>query len=101
MACKRIQTTWDHIPTSCKTVIELGAAYGSWIGIHAAAANAYPYFCASTTLTGLLTSPFMVPAPHCRALLWCVNSGAAGIDAMWLTFGTWISAKVFKRIWEK
>jgi hypothetical protein len=101
MASKCLQTAWDSVPSCGKTAIELTAAYGTWVGIHAASANAYPYFCASTTLTGLLTSPFMVAAPHCRALLWCINSGAAGIDAMWLTLGTWLSAKVFRKAWER
>ena len=101
MASKHLQNAWDGIPAGGKTMLELAATYSAWIVIHTASANAYPYFCASTTFKGFITSPFMVPAPHCRALLWCINSGAAGIDAMWLTCGTWLSAKAFKRVWEK
>lgn len=80
---------------------ELALMYGGWIAVHAAAANAYPYFCAHSSVMGLLTSPFYAPAPHCKALLWCVNAGSAGVDAMWITFGTWCSTKVLKKFWER
>lgn len=80
---------------------ELSLLYGGWITVHAGAANAYPYFCAHPSILGLLTSPFYTPAPHCKALLWCVNAGSAGVDAMWLTFGTWFSAKILRKFWEK
>lgn len=83
-----------------RSVLELGGAYVAWIAVHAAAANGYTYLCAPATFTGILTSPFFAPAPHCRALLWATNTGAAGIDAMWISLGTWLSAKMFVKIWK-
>ena len=83
-----------------RTVIELGGAYAAWITVHSAAANGYTYFCAPASFTGIVTSPFLTPAPHCKALLWATNTGAAGIDAMWISLGTWLSAKMFVRVWK-
>ena len=83
-----------------KNAGELAFMYGSWIAVHAAAANAYPYFCAHSSVLGLITSPFYAPAPHCKALLWCVNAGSAGVDAMWVTFGTWCSTKILRKFWN-
>jgi len=79
---------------------EVGGAYLAWIGVHTAAANAYTYFCAPSTLSSVFLTPFVTPAPHCRGLLWAVNTGASGIEAMWVSLGTWLGAKVFVRMWK-
>ena len=91
---------FENVPPAAWAAGEITAAYLAWIVVHTASANAYTHFCAPTTLTSILTTPFVTPAPHCKALLWAVNTGSSGIEAMWVSFGTWLSARVFVKAWK-
>ena len=75
------------------------AGYGVWVVVHSAAAVTYPWLCSGTTVLDVLASPFRTPAPHCRALLWCLNAGATGIDAMWAAGGAWALSRLARMPW--
>lgn len=70
------------------------AIYLVWILIHYISAHLYVQFCTPLSFTGFLMSPFVVSAPHCRALRWSINNGASSIDAMWILLGTWMCSKL-------
>jgi hypothetical protein len=91
---------WTDVVEPMKTGIELSGAYCAWIVTHTLSANAYTRYCAPVTFSGLVASPFLTPAPHCRGLLWLTSAGAASIDAMWVAVSTWCAAKVFRKFWE-
>jgi hypothetical protein len=68
--------------------------YLMWVVLHYLASHLYVYFCAPNTFVGFIYSPFIIAAPHCRALRWVIFNGAISIDNMWLVFGTWICSKL-------
>ena len=65
--------------------------YLMWILIHFITANAYSYFCAYKSITGLFISPFVAVAPHCRAMYWALGQSIDVINNMWIVFGSWLS----------
>lgn len=72
----------------------LGRVYIMWIVIHYAAAHLYTALCAPKGILGFLTSPLLVPAIHCQALLWCLNRGSNTITTMWVIVGTYIASRL-------
>ena len=50
----------------------------------------YIHWCVPATLTGLLMSPFLVPAPHCFGLRWLIYHGGNSIIVMWSIIGIWL-----------
>jgi hypothetical protein len=68
--------------------------YLIWIFIHHISAHIYIYFCTPNTIYGIITSPFMAAAPHCTALRWVMYEGGQMITTMWISFGTYIGAKM-------
>ena len=77
-----------------KNIYQILGIYLFWIFIHYISANIYPYFCASFTFKGLLTSIFMTQTPHCIAIRYLINNGASAITTMWLAMGSWIISKI-------
>lgn len=80
-----------------KTVIFINSVAGLyllWILIHYVSAHLYVYYCAHGSFIGLIMSPILVSAPHCRALRWAIYTGAQSIDAMWIVLGTWVCSKL-------
>lgn len=67
--------------------------YLFWISIHFASSNMYPYFCSNPSLFGFLISPFMVVAPHCKALGWIQTTSTFAIENMWVVLSTWITTQ--------
>ena len=70
------------------------SVYLMWIGIHYASAHIYPYFCADLSVMGVITSPFLVMAPHCKALLWLEQTSTVAIQNMWIILGTWLAGQL-------
>lgn len=69
--------------------------YLFWICLHYISAKMYTYYCVPNFFTGFIISPFLVSAPHCRAIRWVVHNGGNTIDNMWVMLATWICSKVF------
>jgi len=68
--------------------------YLMWILFHYVSTHLYAYFCAPNTFVGFIYSPFIIAAPHCRALRWVIFNGSVSIDNMWIVFGTWLCSKI-------
>jgi hypothetical protein len=69
--------------------------YLLWILIHFCASHLYIYYCVPLTVSGFLVSPFLVSAPHCKALNWAIYNGSNIISYMWIIIGTWVCSKIF------
>ena len=78
--------------------VEIGGIYIAWICIHYIAANAYAEYCTHKSVYGFITSAVLIPAPHCIAFRWAINTGASVIGTMWIILGTWISAKLLYNV---
>ena len=68
--------------------------YFFWIMLHYFSAQMYVYYCAPRGFYGFLISPFLVAAPHCRAIRWIIHNGGNMVDNMWLILGTWLCSKI-------
>jgi hypothetical protein len=68
--------------------------YFVWILMHYFSAQLYVYYCAPVGIYGLIISPFLISAPHCRALRWIIHSGGNMVDNMWIILGTWLCSKM-------
>ena len=68
--------------------------YLFWIMLHYFSAQLYVYYCAPRGFYGFLISPFLVAAPHCRAIRWIIHNGGNMVDNMWLILGTWLCSKI-------
>jgi len=68
--------------------------YLFWIMLHYFSAQMYVYYCAPRGFYGFLISPFLVAAPHCRAIRWIIHNGGNMVDNMWIILGTWLCSKI-------
>jgi len=82
------------LPPTLIIIWKASNIYVFWIGIHFITANMYPYFCADVSLYGVVTSPFLVMAPHCKALLWGQQTSTMAIENMWFVLGTWLCSQM-------
>jgi hypothetical protein len=89
-----MNTFIDSIITTLKWFFEISSLYLLWITIHYIAGILYSEYCTPFTIFGFLASPFLVAAPHCRALRWVINTGGDIIVNMWIIIGTWLGAKL-------
>ena len=62
--------------------------------LHYASAQLYVYYCAPPHTYGLFISPFLVSAPHCKALRWILHNGGNTIDNMWIILASWLCSKI-------
>jgi len=69
---------------------KVSAIYLVWTIIHYSASNFYSKLCNPLTLIGFVSSPFIISAPHCYALRWCIKHGADALISMWIVLGTWL-----------
>ena len=76
------------------TVWKCSSVYIFWITIHYSTAHLYPYFCADISWQGFATSPFLLMAPHCKALSWLQKTSTMAIENMWIVFGTWLCSTI-------
>lgn len=70
------------------------SVYFFWIGVHYLSAHAYPYFCADLSMIGMVSSPFLVVAPHCKALSWLQQTSSLAIHNMWIVLGSWLATQL-------
>jgi hypothetical protein len=68
--------------------------YLFWIMLHYFSTQMYVYYCAPRGLYGFFISPFLVAAPHCRAIRWIIHNGGNMVDNMWIILGTWLCSKI-------
>lgn len=82
------------LPYCSPLTSHLVGVYTLYVAVHFLAPYLYTRFCTPWTLAGFLASPFVAPAPHCRALRWAFFHTATQIDAMWLLAGTWVVSSI-------
>ena len=75
-------------------VWKCSSVYFFWIGVHYLSAHMYPYFCADLSMIGMVSSPFLVMAPHCKALAWLQQTSTLAIHNMWIVLGTWLASQL-------
>ena len=68
--------------------------YLFWIIVHFAVSNLYTYLCTPMSIWGLVWSPFMAVAPHCKGMHWLFNISTNTIGHMWTIVGVWFSSKL-------
>jgi len=76
----------------------VSSIYLFWIILHYISAHLYVYYCTPNGVYGLMFSPFLAAAPHCRAIRWIIQSGGSMMDNMWLVFGTWACSKIIRSV---
>lgn len=75
-------------------VYSASSVYLFWIMLHYFSTQLYMYYCAPRGFYGFLISPFLVAAPHCRAIRWIIHNGGNMVDNMWIILGTWLCSKL-------
>jgi hypothetical protein len=75
-------------------IYSASSLYLFWIMLHYFSAQMYVYYCAPRGFYGFLISPFLVAAPHCRAIRWIIHNGGNMVDNMWIILGTWLCSKI-------
>ena len=75
-------------------LLSISKVYLVWILIHYATSQCYVKFCTPPNIYGLIMSPLLSSAPHCKAMRWAIYTGANTIESMWVIIGTWICAKM-------
>jgi hypothetical protein len=83
--------------TCAQYMYNVSSIYLFWIVLHYFSAHLYVYYCVPSGVYGFLISPFLVAAPHCRAIRWIIQSGGAMMDNMWLVFGTWACSRIIAK----
>ena len=68
--------------------------YLFWICLHYVAAQMYVYYCVPSFFQGFVMTPFLVSAPHCKAIRWVVHNGGNTIDNMWIVLATWLCSRL-------
>lgn len=71
-----------------KFITSAAGVYLVWILLHFVSPHLYVKYCVPATVTGLVMSVFIAPAPHCQALRWTIYNGGNAILAMWIFVGT-------------
>ena len=82
--------TMEKIQNIFNFVVVNFGIYLMWITLHYVAAHLYIHWCVPATLTGLIMSPFLVPAPHCFGLRWIIYQGGNSIIVMWSIISIWL-----------
>ena len=65
--------------------------YVLWVLLHYICSHLYVYYCTPASFVGFITSPMLVPLPHCQAFRWIIYNGGNSITNMWIILGLWIT----------
>ena len=85
-----------NIRTMFNYTVATFGVYMCWITLHYLSVHMYVYWCVPATLTGVIMSAFLVPAPHCYSLRWAIYNGGNSIIGMWSLLGAWLIGKIKK-----
>ena len=89
-----IDYTYPMVRPMMINLYNASAIYLFWIIVHYISARAYVYYCVPDELSGFIMSPFLVSAPHCKAIRWVVHTGGSNIDNMWIIIGSWLCSRL-------
>lgn len=91
---KAATTTYPSLKPYIIYSYNASSLYLFWICLHYIAANMYSFYCVPNSFQGFIMSPFLVSAPHCRAIRWVVHNGGNTIDNMWIMLATWLCSRL-------
>lgn len=91
---KAVTTSYPILKPYIVYSYNASSLYLFWICLHYLAANMYTYYCVPNFFQGFIMSPFLVSAPHCRAIRWVVHNGGNTIDNMWIMLATWLCSRL-------
>ena len=67
------------------------------IGLHFILPRVYIYACIPFTFMGMMLSPFMAQSPHCKAIMWALNTSIETIQKMFLLLVAWFLSRSFMK----
>lgn len=67
------------------------------IGLHFVLPRIYIYACIPFTFMGMMLSPFMAQSPHCKAIMWALNTSIDTIQKMFLLLVAWLLSRSFMK----
>lgn len=67
------------------------------IGLHFVLPRIYIYACIPFTFVGIMLSPFMAQSPHCKAIMWALNTSIETIQKMFLLLVAWLLSRSFMK----
>lgn len=67
------------------------------IGLHFVLPRIYIYACIPFTFVGMMLSPFMAQSPHCKAIMWALNTSIETIQKMFLLLVAWLLSRSFMK----
>tara|TARA_Y100000385_G_scaffold179651_1_gene185572 strand:- start:398 stop:691 length:294 start_codon:yes stop_codon:yes gene_type:complete len=94
----KINSIINYIYKAITHVFNIGAIYVLWVFIHYLSSLLYHQWCAPASIIGFILSPLLITSPHCKALLWCINTGHEIINIMWVSIGTYGISKLLGAI---
>lgn len=68
--------------------------YFSWIFVHYISAQLYIHYCVPNNWYGIIVSPFLSMAPHCKAFRWVIHEAGTIFCTMWIAIGSWVIANI-------
>ena len=77
-----------------KKIYPVCLLYLLWIILHYCSSHLYTTYCTPLSITGFVSSPFLISGIHCYALRWIIIYGADIINKMWLMIGTWLAVQL-------
>ena len=67
------------------------------IWLHFVLPRVYIYACIPFTFMGMMLSPFMAQSPHCKAIMWALNTSVDTIQKMFLLLIAWFLSRSFMK----
>jgi hypothetical protein len=95
-----IDYTYPMIRPMMMNLYNASSIYLFWIIVHYISARAYVYYCVPDEISGFIMSPFLVSAPHCKAIRWVVHTGGSNIDNMWIIIGSWLCSRLLTNVMQ-
>lgn len=95
---EKVNVIINYLYKAVVHLFNISAIYFFWIFIHYLSSLLYHKWCAPVSIIGFILSPLLITSPHCKALLWCINTGHEIINIMWVSIGTYSISKLLGAI---
>lgn len=89
--------TLSTLKTLAYDILSAYWVYFMCIGLHFILPRIYIYTCVPFTFAGMLLSPFMAQSPHCKAIMWALNTSIDTIQKMFLLLVAWLLSRSFMK----
>jgi hypothetical protein len=89
--------TLSSLKTVAYDILSAYWVYLMCIGLHFILPRIYIYACIPFTFMGMMLSPFMAQSPHCKAIMWILNTSIETIQKMFLLLVAWFLSRSFMK----